>query len=46
MIVDVPVIMLFVFQQSRSFVYCRQSAGPSSCATEERFHSAVLEQGC
>ena len=24
----------------------RQSAGPSSCATEERFHSAVLEKGC
>ena len=24
----------------------RQSAGLSSCATEGRFHSAVLEQGC
>ena len=24
----------------------RQSAGHSSCATEGRFHSAVLEQGC
>ena len=24
----------------------RQSAGHSSCATERRFHSAVLEQGC
>ena len=24
----------------------RQSAGPSSYATEERFHRAVLEQGC
>ena len=38
-------IMLLVFQQSKSYVL-RQSAGHSSCATEERFHSAVLEQGC
>ena len=42
---DVPVIMQLVFQQSKSYVL-RQSAGHSSCATEERFHSAVLEQGC
>ena len=46
-VVDVPVIMLFVFRQSKSFVFCaaiqfpRQSAGHS---TEGRFHSAVLER--
>ena len=51
MIVDVPVIMLFVFQQSKSYVYCAaiqflDRVGHSSCATEGRFHSAVFEQGC
>ena len=50
--VDVPVIMLFVCQLSKSYEFCaaiqfpRQSARHSSCATEGRPHSAVLEQGC
>ena len=49
--VDVPLIMQLVFQHSKSYVFFaaiqfpRQSAGHSSCATEGRFHSAVLEQG-
>ena len=48
---DIPSIMQLVFQQSKSYVFFalqfpRQSAGHSSCATEGRFHSAVLEQGC
>ena len=51
MIVDVSSIMQLVVQQSKSYVFFalqfpRQSAGHSSCATEGRFHSAVLEQGC
>ena len=48
---DVPSIMQLVFQQSKSYVFCadsvpRQRAGHSSYASEGRFHSSVLEQGC
>ena len=47
--VDIDSIVQLVFQQSKSYVFfalqfLRQSAGHSSCATEGRFHSAVLEQ--
>ena len=51
-VMDVPSIIQLAFEQSKSYVFCgaiqfpRQSAGHSSCATEGRFHSSVLEQGC
>ena len=51
---DILVIKLFVFQQSKSYVFCaaiqfpRQSAGHSSCAKEgpQWFVDAVVHDSC